>query len=77
MNKIVFDYNRLHGRIVEKFKTIAKFAEAIGVTPTMVSTKLNSGTAFTSDTMVRWAAALDLEVEDYGPYFCCPKSLVS
>ena len=74
MNAMLFDYSRLKGRIIEKFNTMAAFAEFIGVTPAMVTSKIASGSPFNTDTMVRWADALEIEQIDYGAYFCCVKS---
>lgn len=74
MNVMLFDYAKLKGRIIEKFNTMAAFAEFIGVTPAMVTSKISSGTPFNTDTMVKWAQALELDITDYGAYFCCSKS---
>lgn len=74
MNIMLFDYSKLKGRIIEKFDTMAAFAEFLGVTPSMVTSKITSGSPFNTDTMVRWAQALEIESTEYGAYFCCPKS---
>ena len=71
--KKTWDYRKLKGRIVEKFNTLGLFAEAIGRSPQQVSSKLNEGTAFTTDTITEWANTLDIEMSDYGSYFFTPK----
>lgn len=65
----IFDYRKLKGRIVEKFDTLALFAEAIGKKPQQVTSKINDGTAFNSNTIMDWANPLDIPTEEYGTYF--------
>ena len=64
-----FKYAKLRGRIIEKFGTESRFAEAIGYTLITVSRKLNGKSQFSSDDIKKWCAALEIPVEDAGSYF--------
>jgi len=64
-----FNYSKLKGRIVEKFGTQGKFAEALGVNQMTVSRKLNGENAFTRKDMLIWAELLSIDRADIGSYF--------
>ena len=64
-----YDYSRLRGRIREKIGTEARFADAIGISPTALSSKLNGKTMFTQEEMARSVAALDIDPGDISDYF--------
>lgn len=69
----IFNYSKLKGRIIEKYDSLSAFAEKIGISAAAVSTRLETGQAFTTATLIDWAEALDIEVNDFGIYFCTPK----
>ena len=64
-----FKYAKLKGRIVEKFGTQGKFAEALGVVPMTVSRKLTGETTFTREDMVAWSTLLCIDREEIPNYF--------
>lgn len=64
-----YRYNKLKGRITEKFGTRGKFAKAIGLSENSLSLKLNCKTGFSQEDMEKWANALDISIEEYGLYF--------
>lgn len=64
-----FEYNKLRGRIIEKFGSQAKFAEALGITENTVSRKMNGFVQFSTTDIVSWAKLLGISSEDYGSYF--------
>lgn len=64
-----FNYSKLKGRIVEKYGTQGKFAEALGVNQMTVSRKLNGENAFTRTDMLIWAELLKIDRADIGSYF--------
>ena len=70
-----FDHQRLIGRIVEKFGTRRKFAEALGVPESTISYKLIGKTKITAKDMYLWSSEdlLDIPVEMIGDFFCVPK----
>lgn len=64
-----FNYAKLRGRIVEKYGTQGKFAEALGVNQMTVSRKLNCENAFTRNDILIWAELLSIERADIVNYF--------
>lgn len=63
------DFSKLRGRIVEKYRNIGKFAEAIGVPKSVVSAKLNGAKPITHNDVMMWAEPLDICTEEIGVYF--------
>ena len=72
---MVFRYNKLRGRIVEKFTTLSRFASALStykkktVVVQVVSAKLTGAIRFTIDDVAEWSAVLEIPVEEIGLYF--------
>jgi len=64
-----FNYSKLKGKIVEKFGSQGKFAEALGVEQNTVSRKLNGISGFSRDDMLIWSALLGIDRDDIGSYF--------
>lgn len=64
-----YSYNKLRGRIVEKYGTQQKFAEKIGISENSMSLKMNGKTGFSQADMIKWGKLLDIPVEEYGKYF--------
>lgn len=64
-----FTYNKLRGRIVEKYGSQNKFADRIGLSKQSVSLKMNGKTEFSQNDIDVWANALDIEREQYADYF--------
>lgn len=62
-------YNKLKGRIVEKFGSQGKFAAALGMTENTVSRKMQDKVEFSKDDMVRWAELLDIDSSEFWDYF--------
>lgn len=66
---MAYEYNKLKGKIIEKYGTRRKFAEAIGLSENSLSLKLNGKTSFSQRDMIEWGNALDIEEVDFGEYF--------
>ena len=64
-----FDYSKLVGRIVERYGTRGRFAEALGLTKQALSLKLKNFTQFSQKQIVRSAELLGLTGEDISEYF--------
>lgn len=64
-----YEYRKLIGRIIEKYGTRRKFAEAVGISENSMSLKLNGKTDFSRDDMVHWGQLLDIDVSEFGEYF--------
>ena len=65
--KIVFDYSKLRGKIVEKYGTIKKFADTVAISRSILSIKMNNRRAFSQEEIYRIAILLDIEheISDY------------
>lgn len=66
---MAYEYRKLKARIVEVFGTQGKLAEALGITETTVSSKMNGHSEFSKRDMEQWGAALKIAVTDFGDYF--------
>lgn len=64
-----YRYNKLRGRIVEKYGTQGKFAEALGLSNNSLSNKLNCKIGFSQDDILKWAELLDISSSDFYEYF--------
>ena len=64
-----FKYNKLRGRIVEKFGSQAEFSREIGQSEQIVTAKLAGRSSFTQDNIIKWSKALDIDQNDIGSYF--------
>ena len=64
-----FEYNKLRGRIVEKYGTQAKFAQELGISPTAMSEKMTGKTTFSQRDIEKWRQLLGIDSEDIGKYF--------
>lgn len=69
----MFNYNKLRGKIVEKYGTLSNFADSIGKAVAWVSAKLNSGTGFSAAEVTTWCKALEIEKSEVGIYFFTEK----
>ena len=65
----MFIYNKLRGRIIEKFGSMESFAETLGISSVSLSKKMNNKMGISREEIVRWAELLDISVDDYGAYF--------
>lgn len=71
--KIVFDYSKLKGRIIEKFKTQGKFAAVNQMSDRSMSLKLNNGIGLSQDEILKWCDLLDIKVSEIPLYFFTKK----
>lgn len=62
-------YNKLRGRIVEKFQTQAAFAQAVGISKNAMSNKMTGKTGLSQEDMILWAELLDIDKQSFGEYF--------
>ena len=72
MEQMIFNYNKLRGRIVEKYGTIQAFADAIGVSGTSISKYLNNKIEWGQRTIDEACKALDIPREEIPIYFFVP-----
>jgi hypothetical protein len=64
-----FKYAKLRVRILEKFGTYSKFAEALNKSTVYLSRKLKGKTQFSSNEIKKWCYLLDISLEEVGLYF--------
>lgn len=62
-------YDRLRGRIIEKYGSQEKFAEVIGISSNSMSKKMNGKTGFSQKDIVKWSALLDIDKAELSEYF--------
>jgi len=66
---MAYNYNKLRGRIVEKYGSQEKFSNAVGISSVAISKKMRSITGFSQDDIVRWSALLDIDLKEVSEYF--------
>ena len=66
---MVYNYDKLKGRITEKCATQKKFAELMGLSERTISLKLNNEIAFDQDEITKAVQILGLKDKDVQPYF--------
>lgn len=64
-----YTYNKLRGRIVERYGTLGNFAEELGVSKNSVSKKMNCKTEFSQADIIQWSLLLNVQKDEYGEYF--------
>jgi hypothetical protein len=69
VSKGVYEYRKLRGRIVEKFGTQGKFAEAVKLSENSLSKKLNCKVPLTQEEIRLWSELLDIKQSQYAEYF--------
>lgn len=66
---MAYDYNKLLGRITEKFSTQSRFAGAMGMSERSLSLKLNGKIAFKQPEITRACLLLEVRDADIPAYF--------
>lgn len=69
MEKKYYRYDKLRGRIVEKYGTQKAFAEALNVSENSLSLKMNCKTEFSQTDMDKFAKLLEIPLSEYSAYF--------
>ena len=64
-----YKYDRLRGRIVEKYGSQEEFAKVIGISSNSMSKKMNGKTGFSQKDIIKWSELLDISKSEYGEYF--------
>ena len=64
-----FNYAKLKGRIKEKYGTQEGFANAIGISPTTISFKINGKAKWRQDEIVKAAKLLEISKKEIVEYF--------
>lgn len=64
-----YDYDKLIGKIAEKFRTRGRFAVAMGVSERTLSLKMNNRIDFTQDEIIKACEILEIKHSDIPIYF--------
>ena len=66
---MAFNYNKLVGKIIERFGTRSAFAKALGITDETLSRKLNGKSLFSQEEMTKSCDLLEIDYSDIPTYF--------
>lgn len=66
---MAFNYAKLRGKIREVFNTQSAFAQAMGMSTTSLSEKLNNKVEFTQKEIEKAVELLDIQKEEIPVYF--------
>ena len=69
MDRIIFDYSKLRGKIREVYGSEGKFANAIGITDTTLSLILNNKSEFKQQQIKVACNLLGIQPEEIDDYF--------
>lgn len=66
---MAFDFRKLNGKIVEKYSTQYRFAEALGMSEHSLSNKLNNRVPWKTSEITKAMKLLGLDQKKVGEYF--------
>lgn len=75
MEKIIYDYSKLLGRMREKNVTQVSLAKGIGLSETSINFSLGNKRPFKQDEITSICAFLAITISDVEDYFFCRNSL--
>lgn len=64
-----YTYDRLRGRIIEKYGSQEEFAKKVGISKNSMSKKMRGKTGFSQKDIIKWSDLLNIDQNDYGSYF--------
>lgn len=67
--KLVYDYSKLLGKIIEKFRSQQRFAPALGLSERSLSLKLNNMIDFKQNEISKCCTLLGIEQAEIHEYF--------
>lgn len=66
-----FNYNKLKGRIVEKFGTLDKFSDKTKMSATTIGRKLSGKSLWSQDEIIKACELLEIPMDEMTAYFFC------
>lgn len=63
------NYNKLRGRIVEKYGSATKFSDEVGLTKQTISLKLAGRIGFSQHDIAKWCDLLDISADEIPLFF--------
>ena len=64
-----YTYDKLRGRIIEKYGSQEKYADVLGISTNSLSKKMTEKTGFSQKDITIWADLLNIDKAEYGEYF--------
>lgn len=64
-----YEYNKLRGRIIERYGSQSKFAEVVGISTNSMSKKMTCATQFSQDDIELWCSLLGIEKSEIPDFF--------
>lgn len=64
-----FKHNKLRGRIVEKYGTMSRFADAANISMVSLSNKLNNKSRISREQIIKWSEILEIPPSEVPDYF--------
>ena len=64
-----YKYNKLRGRIIEKYGSITAFCEHLDISMNSVSKKMTGKAGFSQGDITEWSKLLEIDPQEYGAYF--------
>ena len=65
----MYNYDKLRGKIIEKYRTNGNFANALNISERTLSLKLNNQIDFKQTEILKIIKLLSLEIKDIQDYF--------
>ena len=69
MIKTIFNYDKLRGKIKEKYSTLTIFSRELGISRTALSERLNNKSNFSDSEMLKACELLEIPLEKVQEYF--------
>lgn len=63
------NFQKLRAKIIEKYGTLGKFAEAYGISENSLSRKMNNKVPFSCEDIIKISGMLDIDKADIVLYF--------
>lgn len=67
--QVGYSYDKLRGRIVEKYGSQEHFAEVLGISTNSLSKKMTGKVGFSQKDIVSWSNLLGIDKTEYSEYF--------
>ena len=64
-----YTYDKLRGRIIEKYGSQEKYADVLGISTNSLSKKMTGKTGFSQKDITIWADLLNIDKAEDGEYF--------
>lgn len=64
-----FNFNKLRGKIIEKYGSQAEFSKVLGISQNTLSKKMNNKARFSSDDIVKIKELLNIPNDEVNSYF--------